>query len=59
MKDFSYYLPVHIQFGWDAVDRIGELTAAWGKRALIVAGSGGSARRSGVLKRIEISLQNQ
>lgn len=59
MKDFSYYLPVHIQFGWNASERIGELTASWGNRALIVTGNGGSARRSGVLERVETALQSQ
>lgn len=59
MKDFSYYLPVHIQFGWNASERIGELTASWGNRALIVTGNGGSARRSGVLERVETALQRQ
>lgn len=59
MKDFSYYLPVHIQFGWNASDRIGELTASWGNRALIVTGNGGSARRSGVLERVRTALQSK
>ncbi len=59
MKNFSYYLPVHIQFGWEKADCIGELTASWGNCALIVTSSGGSARRSGVLKRVETALNSQ
>lgn len=59
MKSFSYDLPVHIQFGWNTIDRTGEWTKPLGERILIVTSKGGSARRSGVLERIEASLQEQ
>lgn len=59
MKNFSYELPVHIEFGWDRINHTGELIAFMGNRALVVVSKGGSAMRSGVLKRIETSLQEQ
>lgn len=59
MKNFSYELPVHLEFGWDRINHTGELIAFMGNRALVVVSKGGSAMRSGVLKRIETSLQEQ
>ena len=27
--EFSYFLPVHIQFGWDKVDSVADFAALW------------------------------
>lgn len=45
---FSYYLPVNLIFGRGAVLRAGEITAQYGRTALIVTGTG-STKRSGLL----------
>lgn len=36
--EFSYFLPVHIQFGWDKVDSVADFVKPYGKKALIVTG---------------------
>ena len=37
--EFSYFLPVNIQFGWNKVDNVaGVLLHLYGKKALIVTG---------------------
>lgn len=56
MDDFSYYLPVHLEFGCGKLDTIGELAVSYGKTVLIVSGCGGSAKRNGVLDRVMASL---
>lgn len=57
MNDFTYYSPTEFVFGRDAETKIGSYAAAHGyKRALVVYG-GGSAVRSGLLGRVESSLE--
>lgn len=36
--EFSYFLPVHIQFGWDKVDSVASFAKPYGNKALIVTG---------------------
>ena len=36
--EFSYFLPVHIQFGWDKVDSVADFVKPYGKKALIERG---------------------
>ncbi len=36
--EFSYFLPVNIQFGWNKVDNVAGFSAPYGKKALIVTG---------------------
>lgn len=50
MLEFQYHLPVNLVFGCGKSDTIGERTAAFGKRALIVTG-GSSTKRSGLLNK--------
>ena len=45
--EFSYFLPVNIQFGWNKVDSVAEFAAPYGKKALIVTGRS-SAKKSGL-----------
>lgn len=56
MKDFTYYLPVNIAFGCGKVNQVGELTKAYGKKALIVTGRS-SAKKSGLYDKVKNSLE--
>ena len=49
--EFSYFLPVNIQFGWNKVDNVAEFVAPYGKKALIVTGRT-SAKKSGLYDRV-------
>ena len=49
--EFSYFLPVNIQFGWNKVDNVAEFAAPYGKKALIVTGRT-SAKKSGLYDRV-------
>ncbi len=55
--EFQYHLPVNLIFGKGKASLIGEKTAEYGKKALIVTG-GNSTRKSGLLNRTQ-SLLNQ
>lgn len=54
--EFSYFLPVHIQFGWNKVDSVADFVAPYGKKALIVTGRS-SAKRSGLYDRVVEKLE--
>ena len=54
--EFSYFLPVNIQFGWNKVDNIADFAAAYGKKALIVTGRT-SAKKSGLYDRVVAKLE--
>ena len=54
--EFSYFLPVHIQFGWDKVDSVADFAAPYGKKALIVTGRT-SAKKSGLYDRVVAKLE--
>ena len=57
MHNFSYYLPTRFVFGRGAEEQAGEMTRqAGGTHALIHYG-GGSALRSGLIGKVEDSLQ--
>ena len=53
--EFSYFLPVNIQFGWNKVDNIDNFAAPYGKKALIVTGRS-SAKKSGLYDRVVAKL---
>lgn len=53
---FTFYNPTHILFGRGTTQRIGEAAAPYGRRVLLLSGQG-SARRSGLLDRVEASLK--
>ena len=53
--EFSYFLPVNIQFGWNKVDNIADFAAPYGKKALIVTGRS-SAKKSGLYDRVVAKL---
>ncbi len=54
--DFSFYLPVNIVFGCGKVAQIGNETAKYGKKALIVTGQN-STKKSGLLERVIVYLK--
>ena len=57
MLNFVQYSPTEVIFGKDTEQKVGEAVKRWGgTKALIVYG-GGSAVRSGLLKRVEESLE--
>ena len=53
--EFSYFLPVHIQFGWDKVDSVADFVKHYGNKALIVTGRI-SAKKSGLYDRVTAKL---
>ena len=53
--EFSYFLPVHIQFGWDKVDSVADFAKPYGNKALIVTGRT-SAKKSGLYDRVTAKL---
>ena len=54
--EFSYFLPVHIQFGWNKVDSVADFIAPYGKKALIITGRS-SAKKSGLYDRVVAKLE--
>ena len=54
--EFSYFLPVNIQFGWNKVDSVADFVAPYGKKTLIVTGRS-SAKRSGLYDRVVAKLE--
>ena len=56
MKSFTYFQPTEIRFGRGLLDEVGEATAQFGKRCLIVTGSVFPAIDS-VFDRVKSSLQ--
>lgn len=48
---FHYYLPANLTFGNGSTRQVGNITAQWGKRALLVTGKN-STRKSGLLDRV-------
>lgn len=51
IKNFDYYAPVRIVFGEGAIEKTGEHTAAWGKKALIVT-TGTYFKETGLVDRL-------
>lgn len=54
--EFSYFLPVNIQFGWNKVDSVADYVASYGKKALIATGRT-SAKKSGLYDRVVAKLE--
>lgn len=57
MKDFTYYAPTEVIFGPDAELRAGEYVKKWGGSKVLIVYGGGSAVRSGLLDRVNRSLE--
>ena len=58
MKDFIWDNPTRILFGHQAEEQVGKLTASYGKKAMILYGSG-RIRQNGLLDRIEQRLREE
>jgi alcohol dehydrogenase len=43
MKDFTYFAPTEIVFGWGRLNELGAIAARFGKKALLVTGHSSSA----------------
>lgn len=59
MYNFSYYTPTEIVFGRKTEERLGALVKAQGCKKVLIHYGGGSAKRSGLLERIEASLAGE
>ena len=46
MKNFDYYAPTEIVFGWGRVEELGKLAARYGKKALLVTGHQSPAKKA-------------
>ena len=55
---FSYFLPVNIVFGNGKVNKVGELTKPYCRKALIVTGKS-SAKKSGLYDRVDENLKSE
>lgn len=55
--DFQYHLPVNLIFGRGKADKIGEISALYGKKGIVVTGTG-STKRSGLLDRVVNNLKS-
>lgn len=54
--EFQYHLPVNIIFGRGSVEKIGDISTDYGKKALIVTGCS-STKKSGLLDRVVVYLK--
>ncbi len=58
MHDFVYYTPTRVFFGKNAEENIGRELKSFGATKVLVHFGGGSARRSGLLDKVEKQLQD-
>ena len=56
MKDFNFYAPTRVVFGREAEEKLPQLIQQYGGRKVLVHFGGGSARRSGLLDKVEKML---
>lgn len=56
MNPFEFYSPTKVIFGPGVDNKVGEEVKAWGGTKVLLHFGGGSARSSGLLARIELSL---
>lgn len=59
MQNFTQYTPTEIVFGKDTESKAGELVKRWGGTKVMLVYGGGSVVRSGLLKRVEESLEKE
>lgn len=57
MKDFNFYAPTRVVFGRESEDRLPELIKQYGGTKVLVHFGGGSARRYGLLDKVEQMLE--
>lgn len=56
MENFSFYSPTFFEFGKDAENKAGELVKQFGGSKVLIHYGGSSAKKSGLLDRVEASL---
>ena len=56
MKDFNFYAPTRVVFGREAEEKLPQLIQQYGGRKVLVHFGGGSARKSGLLDKVEKML---
>ena len=56
MKDFNFYAPTRVVFGRNSEDQLPQLIRQYGGTKVLVHYGGGSARRSGLLDKVEQML---
>ena len=59
MQNFTQYTPTEIVFGKETELKAGELVKRWGGTKVMIVYGGGSVVRSGLLKRVEESLEKE
>jgi hypothetical protein len=57
MKDFNFYAPTRVVFGRESEAKLPELVKQYGATKMLVHYGGGSARRSGLLDKVEQMLR--
>lgn len=57
MNKFEFYSPTKVIFGQGVEDRVGSEIKKWGGSKVLVHFGGGSVKKSGLLDRVEASLQ--
>ena len=58
MKDFNFYAPTRVVFGRESEEKLPQLIQQQGGRKVLVHYGGGSARRSGLLDKVEKMLKD-
>jgi len=58
MKKFEFYAPTEIIFGPDTESRTGEMAKLYGANKVFVVYGGRSAKKSGLIDRVEKSIQD-
>ena len=57
MKDFNYYAPTEVVFGKDSEEQVAQLVRKYGGTKVLVHYGGKSAKKSGLLDKIERLLR--
>ena len=58
MKDFNFYVPTRVVFGRESEEKLPQLIQQQGGKKVLVHYGGGSARRSGLLDKVEKMLKD-
>ena len=56
MNNFEFYTPTRVYFGRGQEEKVGEIIKGYGFKKVLVHFGGGSARKSGLLDKIEAQL---
>ncbi|MBQ6036980.1 MAG: iron-containing alcohol dehydrogenase [Lachnospiraceae bacterium] len=56
MNNFEFYTPTHVYFGRGQEEKVGQIVKSYGFQKVLVHFGGGSARKSGLLDKIEKQL---